>query len=179
MPDDRFKAAYEAAMDDVAKAQAFVTDKKRVANTIAGVYGVPIPFEDADAPAAVVAKPAIKPDQFANYSAPSEAARAFLTMRREAVDLETILDGLRRGGFAFATSKNEQAGGLAKALGKDRLVRRLDSGAYGLWEWYPKAKRDREKRSGDNGDKDEADTNAVDLTESTPTPESPISKPTE
>jgi hypothetical protein len=154
MPDERYKGAYEAALDDVAKAQAVLVDKQKVANMMATAYGVEPPFKDVDAPKLTVAAFTIKPDQFANFSAPSEAARAFLKMRHEAVDLETILDGLRKGGFAFSTSKGEQANGLAKALGKDQLVRRLSSGAYGLWEWYPKAKRDRDAKKGP-GEKDD------------------------
>ena len=40
--------------------------------------------------------------------------------------------------------------GLSIALGKDKLVRKLANGAYGLWEWYPKAKG-RPKDKGDAG----------------------------
>lgn len=151
MADDVYKAAFERSMEEVQEVLATLSIKKKNANMLAGLAGTPVPFEDADAPAASSIG-LLRPDQFANYSAPSESARAFLKWRgreKGAVEIGVIFEGMKRGGYTFTAAKSEQQGGLAKALGKDKLVRRLDNDTYGLWEWYPQAKRDKEKKKAD------------------------------
>lgn len=177
MADDRYRAAYDAAMEDVAKAHALLADAQKFANMMASRCGVEPPFANVETPDATTGRLTIAKDQFANFAAPSEAARAFLKMRGQAVELEAILDGLRRGGFTFTTSKPEQANGLAKAMGKDKSVRRLDSGAYGLWEWYPKAKREREKKPGDKAS--ESDGGSSPPAAESESPEPPRADPSE
>lgn len=158
MADERFKAAYEAVLEDAEKARLQYVEKQKVANTMAALYGVEPPFKDTETQAAK-ATASIKADQFANYGYPSEAARAFLAWRgseKGATDVDVIFEALSQGGFAFGSTKNDAKGGLRIALGKDGLVRRLPNGHYGLWEWYPDAKRSREKKksTGSNGDHD-------------------------
>ncbi len=160
MTDERYKTAFDASMQDVEKVQVQLAEKKKIANTMASLYGVEAPFTDVDVPAASGA--VIRADLFANYTAPSEAARAFLKLRdgeKGSATLDAIFEALESGGFVFGSTKNEAKGGLRIALGKDSLARKLPNGTYGLWEWYPNAKRDREKKKtaggASNGDKDD------------------------
>jgi hypothetical protein len=145
MPDDRYRLAFEAATEEVDELLKQVVEKKRFANLLAAKAGVEEPYEIDDEPTGNGAVAStIRADQFANYSFPSEAARAFLAQRgptKGAVELDAIFDALQRGGFAWGSAKNDPKGGLRIALGKDGQVRRLANGTYGLWEWYPNAKR--------------------------------------
>ena len=177
MPDDRFKAAYEATVEDVAKAEAHLTDKKKVANTMANLYGVEPPYPDADTAAAAVGTMVLKADQFANYGSPSEAARAFLKMRGEekgAASLDVIYEALMRGGFTFSSIKNDPRGGLRIALGKDTMAHKLPNNFYGLLEWYPTIRREKErKRAAKTGSLPGVDgpvDDEAEASEPTPTP---------
>jgi hypothetical protein len=149
MPDERFKGAYEAAMEDAELARLKVVETQKFANAMAAKYGVETPYPSVEDPSTITAaKGGIRADQFANFTYPSEAARAFLVWRgpeKGAAALELIFEALDLGGFSWGSSKNDPKGGLRIALGKDATVRRLANGSYGLWEWYPKAKRDREQ----------------------------------
>jgi hypothetical protein len=153
MADERYAAAYEAAMEEVAEKAADLAAAQRFANAMALKAGKDQPFADIETPNAKSAN-TIKSDQFANYTYPSEAARAFLAFRGQAkgaAELDAIFEALQAGGFAWGSSKNDPKGGLRIALGKDSQVRRLPNGTYGLWEWYPNAKKPVEKKkSGGN-----------------------------
>src|ERR1700685_3601770 len=129
MPDERYRGAYEASMEDAEKAQAELIARQKDANLMAVKYGVEPPFKDVDAPTGPGM--ALKADQFTNYSSPSEAARAFLKMRGEekgGATLDVIYDALQRGGFTFSSIKNDPKGGLRIALGKDTQAHRLPNG---------------------------------------------------
>lgn len=93
----------------------------------------------------------VRPDQFATYSAPSGAARAYLELRGKdvgATTLEDVYEALARGGFGFSSSNPEDArNGLRVALGKDRSFYRLPNGAYGLSEWYGRRKEKEEEEA--------------------------------
>lgn len=146
MADERYRAACEAAIEEVDAFLEKAAEKKKFANMLATMAGIDAPYDDVDVPQASGASLSIRSDQFANTSYPSVAARDFLALRGQAkgaADLDLIYDALVKGGFAFGSTKNDARGGLKIALGKDGLVRRLPNGTYGLWEWYPNAKRDR------------------------------------
>jgi hypothetical protein len=159
MADDRVTGALEFIQEQVQKLQADIARQKRLANSLAVAAGMDAIYTDIEDPETVGTLAAIRSDQFANYTYPSEAARAFLTMRgstKGAAELDVIFDALHRGGFAWGSAKNDPKGGLRIALGKDGQVRRLPNGSYGLWEWYPNAKRDKKKGSASDDDDDEA-----------------------
>lgn len=172
MPDERYKGAFEASMEDVQKAETALVQAKKDANVMAAKYGVDAPFKDVDGPTASFGL-VLKADQFTNYASPSEAARGFLSLRGQekgAATLDAIYDALQRGGFTFSSIKNDPKGGLRIALGKDSQVHRLPNGTYGLLEWYPAVKREKEKRraaktTGNGGAEDDED---VELTPATP-----------
>lgn len=70
-----------------------------------------------------------------------------------AVTIDVIYEALQRGGFSFSSTKNDPLGGLKVALGKDGQVKKHPNDTYGLWAWYPGAKRERlrSKKNGDDG----------------------------
>ena len=149
MADDRLLAAIEAIREQVAELSAEIADAKRTANSLAKRAGLAPIYNDADAPAAT-ASLAIRADAFANFSAPSTAARAFLEARGQTVGsatVEQILDALKRGGFAFGPGIDPE-NALRIALGKDALVRRLPNGTFGLEAWYPQARKERDETTG-------------------------------
>ncbi len=155
MPDDRYRAAYEAAVEEVDALLVQLADRKQFANMLAQRAGLEPPYRDTAAPA-VGGAVKIRADQFANYSAPSVAARAFLEWRGQpkgSATIDEIFDALEAGGFSFGSKSNEAKGGLRIALAKDEKVKKLPNNTYGLWAWYPDAKRER-LRSKKNGSDD-------------------------
>jgi hypothetical protein len=166
MADDRVLGALEFIQEQVTKLLADAAEKKRVANSLALTAGLDPPYTDIEDPDAIAATGQIGPDQFANHKAPSTAARAYLEAQHRPATVDVIYRALVRGGFTFgSTNQTDAKNGLRIALGKDILVRRLANEHYGLWEWYPNAKRDKPKKSGDsdtssNGDADTASSNS-------------------
>jgi hypothetical protein len=172
MADPRYHAALEAKMEEIVALQAKLAEEQRFANMLATMAGETAPFENVESPAAV-ASAAIRSDQFANYGAPSEAARAFLSWRGQSkgsASLEVIFDALEKGGFIFGSTKNDAKGGLRIAMGKDSLVHRLPNGTYGLREWYPNARKPA-KKVASRGSDDSDETSDDELVE-TPAPPS-------
>jgi len=89
-------------------------------------------------------------------------ARAFLEWRGQskgAATVDAIYDALHRGGYSFGNvSASDAKNNLRIAMGKDREVRRLPNGHYGLWDWYPQVRREidepapRRKKPAENGE---------------------------
>lgn len=158
MTDDRYRGAYEAAVEEVDAFLVQLVEKKRFANLIAEKAGIDPPYCDVETPVAGKAATVIRADQFVNFPSPSAAARAFLEWRgpgKGSASLDVIYEGLVDGGFAFTSTKNDPKGGLKVALGKDVLVLRLSNGTYGLRQWYPHVRRPAGKK-GDQREGDEA-----------------------
>lgn len=147
MADDRANGAIELLKEMIDKLLAEVAEKKKMANQFAEIAGLPKVYDDIDEPQQT-AGANLRPDMFANFSAPSAAARAFLEWRtaaKGATTADVIYEALVKGGYSFGASNASDAkNNLRIAMGKDREVRRLPNGAYGLWDWYPNAKRDDE-----------------------------------
>lgn len=92
-----------------------------------------------------------RPDQY--YGRPLATVTAeVLEKRREAgtsaATLDQLFTELSRGGFKFE-GKNEgiQKRGLAISMSKNPKFHRLPNGTWGLTEWYPKAKENKEKEA--------------------------------
>jgi hypothetical protein len=143
------------------------------ANEFAADSELPVPFSNVQTQqAAAGGRVSIRPDQFGNTPTPSGATREYLELRGQrmgAATLDEIHAALVAGGFAFSSNNSVAAmGGLKVALGKDRGIRRLPNGSFGLWAWYPNAKRDEDKadpesEAGEGKAEDKA-TNAVEKT---------------
>jgi len=134
----------------VQEAMKPVLSWKESANRAAEAAGEEKPYPDIDSGETVIEIPIkIRADQFADFRSPSTAARAYLASRTKekgAATLDEIFDALKCGGFGFSSEKDSVAkGGLKIALGKDGEIRRLDNDTFGLWDWYPSAKRSVEK----------------------------------
>lgn len=130
------------------------------ANEFAIDYDLSVPFPDIQTPqAATGSRIQIRPDQFANHTAPSGATREYLELRGSklgAATLEEIFEALHAGGFAFSSPNPTTAmGGLKVALGKDKRIRQLRNGTFGLWVWYPNARRDDDKPESEAKDSDD------------------------
>jgi hypothetical protein len=178
MADDRYRVALDAATEEVTELLAQLADRKQFANMLALKAGLPAPYTDIETPGAS-ALARVRADQFANYTYPSEAARAFLEWRgheKGAAKLDAIFDALDQGGFSWGSSRNDPKGGLRIALGKDGLVRKLSNGSYGLWEWYPNAKKPSKKGATARSD-DEGDNGADESQGDTPPPASTVGEP--
>jgi hypothetical protein len=163
MADPRYHAALEAKLEEIGALQVKLVEEQRFANMLATMAGEAPPFESVESQS-VASTATVRSDQFANYGAPSEAARAFLAWRGQAkgsASLDAVFDALEKGGFIFGSTKNDAKGGLRIALGKDNLVHRLPNGTYGLREWYPNARKPVKKgpatRNSDDADDDTED----------------------
>jgi hypothetical protein len=158
---------FEVFARQIAVHEAKIRDLQRAANTLAESLGVPLPYDvQAEGSTPAVAARTIRADQFANYGAPSTAARAFLEWRgkeRGAAAAEEIYDALVLGGFAFDARNPESAKqGLRIALAKDQQIHKLANGAYGLAAWYPNASKGRRGRASDAASGPPANDNHLD-----------------
>lgn len=146
MADQRVSGALEFIQEQIAAKLVEVATQKKLANSLAAAAGLEPPYADIEEPGAVGQASAIRSDQFANHSAPSTAARAFLEMRgktRGATTIDVIYEALVQGGYNFGASMSDAKNGLRIALGKDSQVHRLPNGNYGLLQWYPNMGRPR------------------------------------
>lgn len=166
MADQRVTGALELIHEQITAKQAEIAMQKKLANQLAATAGMDPPYSDIEEPNAPGQSSAIRPDQFANHSAPSTAARAYLEMRgkaRGATTIDAIYDALVQGGYNFGASATDSKNSLRIALGKDLQVHRLPNSHYGLTAWYPNMGKPKEKgkKSGDNADSnDESDDNS-------------------
>jgi hypothetical protein len=140
--DDKVMSALEVLKERVARSEATTADLKRAANALAMAEGLPPIYTEIVDPSR--ASFGLRADEFANQATPGAAARAFLKLRSQAASLDEIHDALIRGGFAFGEGVGDTKAALRIALGKDANVHRLPNGAYGLLEWYPAKKRERQ-----------------------------------
>jgi hypothetical protein len=90
-----------------------------------------------------------RPDQY--YGRPLATVTAEVLEKRKeagtgAATLDQLFTELTRGGFKFE-GKNEgiQKRGLAISMSKNPKFHKLPNDTWGLTEWYPKAKEDKEK----------------------------------
>lgn len=163
MADQRVAGALQLIDEQISAKRAEIAMQMKLANQLAATAGVEPPYKDIEEPTAAGPGGAIRPDQFANHSAPSTAARAYLEMRgkaRGAATIDAIYDALVQGGYNFSSSASDAKNSLRIALGKDANVHRLPNSHYGLTAWYPnmgKAK-EKNKKSGDSSEEvDEPD----------------------
>ena len=166
MADDRVLPAIEFIQEHIDRLLTQVAEQKDLANKLASAAGLEPIYSEIERPgeskSGSVAK--ILPDQFANYTAPSAAARAYLETRsrlpNRTATLDVIFDALEQGGFAFASNTADAKNGLKISLGKDYQVRKLPNDQYGLTEWYPNVtiKRERAKKVGEPSGSKASDT---------------------
>jgi len=142
MPDEKVQSALEVLMDRVVRSEAATADLKRAVNALASSEGMQPIYQEVSEPSRVGVS--VRPDEFANQTTPSSAARAFLKLRGHAATVDDIYDAITRGGFGCSKDVKDTKAAIRIALGKDPSMKRLPNGSYGLLEWYPALKRERE-----------------------------------
>ena len=148
-----FDPAINRLVDEITKAEAPLQEKKRMVNTLCSYAGRAPMYPDAENTTQTVS--AILPDQF--YGKPlATATREYLEMRRAsnlgAATIKEIFENLQAGGFKFETKNEANAmRGLRQSLTKNSVTfHKLPNGTYGLLEWYPSAKPQKDKPADDD-----------------------------
>jgi hypothetical protein len=128
-----------------------ISEIKKNVNSLSALMGKDQPFTDSEL-LSVNLSTSIRPDQFFGKGL-ATAVKEYLRMRGQSVSAKEIYEGLKSGGFEFTGNKNEsiQFRNLAISLGKNTndFVYVKSSNSYGLWEFYPERKREKEKRKAD------------------------------
>lgn len=141
-----YKPAIAKLYKDLEKASARVTDIKKAINMLSVLSNESEPFKDISAPS-ITGKMNFRSDQF--FGKPfATAAKEYLKVKGQAVTAEEIMRGLERGGFEFQWKSKLRLRNTAISLGKnsDKFVYVKTSNAYGLWEFYPDKKKEKEKK---------------------------------
>jgi hypothetical protein len=141
-------AAVESLMVELERANLKVIEIKKTINGIRTMMGEPLQFSDQETVSAISGNVSIRPDQFFGKGL-ATAVKEYLKMRGQAVNAQEILDALKAGGFEFPSEWREKymLRNLTISMSKNRndFVYVKSSNAYGLWEFYPEKKKEREK----------------------------------
>jgi hypothetical protein len=131
--------------------------KKRLINSLLAEFGEPLLYTDVDSPTSYAGGP-IRPDQY--FGRPmATVVREILERRKAAgqgaISLADLYVAMKAGGFEFPTKDETNAKtGVATSLGKNPAFIKVPStGFWGLLEWYPGAKRN---KNSDDGDKEKS-----------------------
>jgi hypothetical protein len=163
---DHILKTIDQLRDEVSKAEETVKPKKRLANQLCEMAGIPPIYTGIDDEASTPLR-TIRRNAF--YGKPlSTCIRDYLEIRstlpvREA-SLDDVFAALKEGGYDLKTSgvtEDDQKRGVAIAIGKNsQTFHRLPTGDYGLLAWYPNIKE--RKAKGENGkDGTKADTDSI------------------
>lgn len=109
----------------------------------------------------------LRPDEY--YGMPlATAVKNILRAKKQATSAQEILDQLETGGFDFDTAgwkKNLRLKNLAISLSKNRAdfvpVPVNNENYYGLWEFYPEKKKDKNKKKVSNDTNDQMENTEV------------------
>jgi hypothetical protein len=119
---------------------------KRTINDLSVIDGVEAPFPDVET-AGISGIRNIRSDQFFGKSL-NGAVKEYLRIIGRAVPVKEILEGLKRGGFEFPShwAKEHWLKNLSISISKNRndFVYVKSSDSWGLWDFYPEKKRERE-----------------------------------
>lgn len=139
----------DSLVEELNAIQKRASEIKKVINQLCALKGDPPIYLDADyTPAG--GNTSILPDQFFGKGL-STAVKEYLRLKGRATIVQEIYDALKKGGFEFPNNwkEKEQLKNLAISLSKNRydfvIVPGLESNAYGLWEFYPEKKKEKEK----------------------------------
>lgn len=146
----KINEAIEALTEELNKLHQRAVEIKKTINQLYVVQGENPPYNDVDF------KPIsgtinILPDEFFGKGL-ATAVKEYLKMKGRAATAQEIFDALKRGGFEWSKdwSKEHRLKNLAISLSKNRndfiLVPVGDENAYGLWDFYPNKKREKEKQ---------------------------------
>lgn len=119
---------------------------KRTINDLSVIDGVEAPFPDVDTTGSGGIRN-IRSDQFFGKSL-NGAIKEYLRFVGRAVPVREIFEGLKRGGFEFPShwAKEHWLKNLSISISKNRndFVYVKSSDSWGLWDFYPEKKKERE-----------------------------------
>lgn len=142
--------AVESLAMELNKVLQRATELKKSINQLLALAGKPPMFTDVEY-SPVGGPTTIRRDQFFGMTV-TMAAREYLRMRGSAATPQEILDALVQGGFEFPKEWRETfflknlAISLKKNVPRD-FVYLKSSNSYGLWDFYPDKKREKERKA--------------------------------
>lgn len=138
-----------------------IEKKKEAVNLLCEMEGEPAMYNDIKSATTAVSMTAFRSDQFFG-KALATAVKEILEQRAArnlgAISLNELFDTLKAGGFEFDNSNDQIAKrNVAITLSKNTaaFMKVPSNGHIGLAEWYPNAKKKKEKPAGTNGKPDE------------------------
>lgn len=124
-----------------------ISEIKKNINSLSALMGKDQPFNDSEL-SSINNSTNIRADQFFGKGL-ATAVKEYLKKRGQAVPAKEIYEALKSGGFEFTGSKAEniQIRNLTISLSKNAndFVYIKSNNSYGLWEFYPGKKREKEK----------------------------------
>ena len=151
---EQIKNAIESLYGEMEILNQKMTEIKKSINNLSAIIDEEQPFKDLEL-TSVIGGNNIRPDQYFGKGL-ATAVKEYLKARGRAATPQEIYEALKSGGFEFTGTKGEkiQMRNLAISLSKNStdFVYVKNSNAYGLWEFYPEKKREREKKKLSNND---------------------------
>lgn len=148
------KIAIESLYEEMEVLSKRMTELKKSINNLKAIIGEDQPFKDLEM-GSLTGGANIRPDQYFGKGL-ATAVKEYLKARNRAATAQEIFDALKNGGFEFTGTKGEkiQMRNLAISLSKNSndFVYIKSNNSYGLWEFYPEKKREREKKKTINND---------------------------
>lgn len=147
---DHVRQTLELVQKQIAELDESISHKKRMANDLCELAGMPALYHDIDVNSS---NDCIRPDQF--YGRPlSTVAGEVLTMRGTAATVAEIFEALSQGGYEFGSTTTENAKrSLRISLTKNSSkFHKLPNGTYGLIDWYDNVKTAKSKKQSVDGE---------------------------
>jgi hypothetical protein len=145
-----YKKAIDALYIDLNKIEAKGLEIKKTINMLSSLIGQEAPFSDLDSDFSLTQSSTLKPDQFFGKSV-GTAVKEYFNIFKKASTAEEVLDALKKGGFEFPDNWKESnfLKNLAIYLSRNTtdFVYIKNTNSYGLLDFYPEKKKDREKRA--------------------------------
>lgn len=161
-----YRKAIETLYTDLNKLEADAMEMKKTINMLSKLIGEDIPFPNLSQELSLTQSKTLKPDQFFGKSV-GTAVKEYFNIFRKASTAEEILEFLKKGGFEFPDNWKESnyLKNLAIYLSKNNtdFVYIKNTNSYGLLDFYPEKKREREKKAAQkttkNGNNEQVEEN--------------------
>lgn len=143
------KSAVQSLTKELESIMKRASEIKKTINQLSVINGEEPPYKDIEVDISL-GTGTIRPDQFFGKGL-STAVKDFIKMKGSAATAEEIFEALNKGGFEYPKDWKDQhkLKNLAISLSKNRhdfvYVNTGTIKAFGLWEFYPEKKREKEK----------------------------------
>jgi hypothetical protein len=144
------KKAIESLKEELKKVELKSIELKKMINNLSVFAGEHAPFSNIETTTNLGSSLNILPDQFFGKGL-STAVKEYLRMKGRAATVDEIYEALNSGGFEYPKEWKDKTRkrNLAISLSKNRYdfcyVKTDTISAFGLWDFYPDKKREREK----------------------------------